>query len=125
MRMRRSVVGALNLFGVGGATLAHDDVVAGQAFADVATIVILQQRAFVESRVLNDQLNSALASRVVIEQAKGMLAERVGLTPEAAFEKMRSHARSHHLGLTDVARSVLDRTLAPGALDSRPGRNRS
>jgi GAF domain-containing protein len=120
MRLRRSMIGALNLFGTEARAMATDDVVAAQALADVATIAILQQRAFVESRVLNEQLDHALTSRVVIEQAKGVLAERAGLTMELAFEAMRRHARNHNLRLVDVASSVIDKTLAPGALDPTP-----
>lgn len=126
MRLRRSVIGALNLFGSDIGALAEDDVIVGQALADVATIAVIQQRAFMESQVVNEQLNHALTSRVVIEQAKGVLAERAGLTMEVAFEKMRRHARTHNLRLVDVAQGVIDRTLTPTALDapsvaSRPG----
>jgi hypothetical protein len=117
MCLRGSVIGALNLFGSDEGELAADDVVAGQALADVATIAILQQRVASESRVLIDQLNSALSSRVVIEQAKGVLAERAGLSMEAAFEAMRKHARDHNLRLADIARRLVDRTLAARALD--------
>jgi GAF domain-containing protein len=115
MRLRGSVIGALNLFGSEAGPLAAGDAVAGQALADVATIAILQQRISSESRVLIDQLNSALTTRVVIEQAKGVLAERANLSMEAAFEGMRRYSRSNNLRLADVARSVIDRTLAPGA----------
>lgn len=121
MRLRQAIIGALNLFGSEVGTLAADDALAGQALADVATIAILQQRAFVESRVLNDQLNHALSSRLVIEQAKGVLAERNGLTTELAFETMRRYARANNLRLVDVAQSVIDKNLAPEALvASRP-----
>ncbi len=116
MRLRRSIIGALNLFGTEAGAMADDDVMAGQALADVATIAILQQRAFVESRVLNEQLDHALTSRVFIEQAKGVVAERSGLSMESAFDGMRRYARSHNLRLVDVARSVVDKTLAPDAL---------
>ena len=115
MRLRGSVIGALNLFGADEGGLAAEDVVAGQALADVATIAILQQRVVSESRLLADQLNTALSSRVVIEQAKGVLAERAGLSMESAFEAMRRYARDGNLLLADVARGVIDRTFAPGA----------
>ena len=86
MRLRGSVVGALNLFSTDAGALAEEDIVAGQALAAVATIAILQQRVVSEARIVNDQLNHALSSRVVIEQAKGVLAERTGLSMQAAFE---------------------------------------
>ena len=126
MRLRGSVIGALNLFGVEGGALAAEDLVAGRALADVATIAILQQRDATESRVLIDQLNIALTSRVVIEQAKGVLAERAGLSMESAFGAMRQHARNHNLRLADVARSVVDRALDPAVLaPARPHRRSS
>jgi hypothetical protein len=115
MRLRGSIIGALNLFGSDAAALADEDILAGRALADVATIAILQQRVASDSRVLIDQLNTALSSRVLIEQAKGVLAERVGLSMESAFDAMRRHARDHNLRLADVARSVVDRTLSIAA----------
>lgn len=121
MRLRGSTIGALNLFGSEVGAMAGDDTVAGQALADVATIAILQQRVVSESRVLNDQLNHALTSRVVIEQAKGVLAERAKLSMEAAFEAMRGYARNHNLRLANVARSIIDRTLPLSELDSSVG----
>lgn len=120
MRLRGSIVGALNLFGSEVGALTADDVVAGQALADVATIALLQQRVVSEGRILNDQLNQALNSRVVIEQAKGVVAERAGLSMEAAFESMRRYARNRNLLLADVARSIIDKALAPGALSAGP-----
>lgn len=116
MRLRGSVIGALNLFGADTGPLAQDDVLAAQALAHVATIAILQQRIVSEARTLGDQLNHALSSRVVIEQAKGVLAERTGLSMEASFETMRMHARDRNLRLADVARNVIDKTLDPAAL---------
>ena len=116
MRLRGSVVGALNLFSTDAGVLAEEDIVAGQALAAVATIAILQQRVVSEARIVNDQLNHALSSRVVIEQAKGVLAERSGLTMEAAFQVMRQYARNHNVRLADVAGRVVDKSLAPGAL---------
>ena len=96
------------------------DVDAAQALADVATIAILQHRAALEAQVLNEQLNHALNSRIVIEQAKGMVAEREGLNMEQAFSTLRNHARNHNLRLVDVARDVIDGTLAASALDRPP-----
>lgn len=125
MRLRGTVIGALNLFTPDRGALSADDVMAGQALADVATIAIVQQRVATESRVLIDQLNTALTSRVVIEQAKGVLAERAGLSMESAFEAMRRYARDRNLHLADVARSVIDRTLAPGALQAARPRLRA
>ena len=120
MRLRGSVIGALNLFAPRAGALSAEDVAAGQALADVATIAIVQQRIASESRILIEQLNTALTSRVVIEQAKGVLAERAGLSMESAFEAMRRYARDHNLHLAGVARGVIDKTVAAEALKAPP-----
>jgi AmiR/NasT family two-component response regulator len=86
-----------------------------QALADVATIGILQQRSLHRSHVLSEQLHFALTSRISIEQAKGVLAERGRLTMEAAFETLRDYARNHNLKLTDVAHRVVTAGLDPTA----------
>ena len=90
--------------------------IAAQALADVATIAILQNRAAVEARVLNEQLTRALSSRIVIEQAKGMIAERRHIPIDEAFTQLRKHARNHNVRLADVARSTVDGTLDPSTL---------
>lgn len=115
MRLRGHVIGALNLFRNEVGSLGDDDVIAAQALADIATIAILQNRTAVESRELNDQLTAALASRVVIEQAKGMIAERHDLSVDDAFGRLRSYARRRNERLTDVARRTVDGTIPPAA----------
>jgi GAF domain-containing protein len=120
MRLRGSVIGALNLFRAGPGLLAPADVDVAQAFADVATIAILQHRAAVEANVINEQLTHALNSRVVIEQAKGMVAERLNLDMERSFSALRSHARNHNLRLADVASDVIAGTIAAATLDPLP-----
>jgi GAF domain-containing protein len=120
MRLRGEVIGALNTFQVATGTLEDADALAAQALADVATIAILQHRAVLQAQVVNDQLNHALNSRVVIEQAKGMLAERAGVDMEQAFSRLRNHARNHNLRLVDVARDIIDGTLAATTLDRLP-----
>ncbi len=122
LRWRGIVIGALNLFHVEPGEMPGPDVEAAQALADVATIAILQHRASLEAQVVNQQLQHALNSRIVIEQAKGMVAQREGLNMEQAFSALRTHARNHNLRLVDVAEAVISGTLAPPALDrqSRP-----
>jgi len=120
MRLRGAVIGALNLFHVEPGEMRRADVDAAQALADVATIAILQHRAAVEAQVVNEQLHLALNSRILIEQAKGMVAERQALTVEEAFAALRNYARSHNLRLTDVARDVTNGRLAAAALDRSP-----
>jgi GAF domain-containing protein len=115
MRLRREVIGALNLFGA-DEQLTGDDLVVAQALADMATIGILQQRSTQRASAESEQLQRALTTRVVIEQAKGVLAEFGGVAMEAAFETMRSYSRSHKVKLTAVAEALTQRTLAPNAV---------
>jgi GAF domain-containing protein len=116
MRLRDSVIGALNLFHVEAGEMQRADLEAAQALADVATIAILQHRATLEAQVLNEQLQHTLNSRIVIEQAKGMVAEREGLNMEQAFSALRKYARDHNLRLVGVAEAVIAGSLAPSAL---------
>jgi GAF domain-containing protein len=121
MRLRGVTIGALNLFRTETGTLEESDVVAARALADVATIAILQHRAAIQAHLLVDQLNHALNSRVVIEQAKGVLAERAGLDMEGAFAWLRKHARDQNELLVDVAQSIIEGQLAPNPpLAGRP-----
>jgi transcriptional regulator with GAF, ATPase, and Fis domain len=120
MRLRGTVIGALNLFHIEPGEMRQADVAAAQAMADVATIGVLQHRAALEAQVINEQLNHALNSRIVIEQAKGIIAEREGLNMEQAFSTLRNHARRHKLRLLDVAGDVIDGTVAASALDRPP-----
>jgi GAF domain-containing protein len=117
MRLRGTVIGALNLFRTEQGALDEADLSAAQAFADVATIAILQYRAAHEAQIVNEQLSQALNSRIVIEQAKGVLHERTGLDMEQAFSRLRNHARNHNLRLVDVAGDVVSGALATGTLD--------
>jgi GAF domain-containing protein len=117
MRLRSEVIGALNLLSTDQHHLDEDDAATGQALADIATISILHHRAVLESQLVNAQLMHALESRIVIEQAKGALAERKGLDMGVAFSTMRDHARSRNLKLADVARGVIDGTVSIGKLD--------
>jgi len=103
MRLRSEVVGGLNLFGKSHNALAPADVRVAQALADTATIGIIQQRTLQEANVLSDQLQTALDSRIVIEQAKGMYAERANVDMTVAWQALRSHSRNHNMRLRDVA----------------------
>ena len=126
MRLRGTVIGALNLFRSDFDELTDEDVFAAQALADVATIAILQHRVGIEASGVNVQLNEALNSRIVIEQAKGVIAERAGINTDEAFARLRTHARSNNLRLSDVARDVADGSLAVDAFGgARPNRTTS
>ena len=117
MRLRGTIIGALNLFRTDQGEMKQSDVDAAQALADVATIGILQHRGSVEAQVINEQLNQALNSRIVIEQAKGMVAEREGLDMEQAFARLRNHARNHNIRLVDLAHDIIESSLAASTLD--------
>lgn len=117
MHLRDLTIGALNLFRATVGPLSQDDLDVAQAFADVATIGILQHRAAQEAQVINEQLQHALNSRIVIEQAKGIVGESLGLDMEQAFVRLRHHARDHNLRLSDVAAGVIARTVAPASLE--------
>ncbi|MFD5065596.1 GAF and ANTAR domain-containing protein [Streptomyces sp. NPDC058394] len=110
MRLRDEVVGALNLFRTDPGPFDPVGTPIAQALADVATISLLQQRSTHRSNVLNEQLQTALNSRVLIEQAKGKLAERQGIDMEQAFTALRSYARAHNRRLSDLARAFIDGT---------------
>jgi GAF domain-containing protein len=116
MTLRGVTLGALNLFSGRSDPLDHHDIVAAKALADIATIAVLQHRATLQAQELNDQLQSALSSRVVIEQAKGVVAERLNLDMEEAFFSLRNYARNTNLRLADVAGAIVSRTLSPSAL---------
>ena len=117
LHLRGTVIGALNLFQVEAGGMEQLDIDAAQALADVATIAILRRRAAAEMEATNEQLSAALVSRVVIEQAKGMLAERLAVNLEAAFTTLRAHARNHNLRLAEVARDIVSGTLVASSLD--------
>jgi len=118
MRLRSQTIGALNLFRVDEGRMGVADVNAAQALADVATIAILQHRAARDAQVLNEQLTQALNTRIVIEQAKGVVAERANLDMEQAFVRLRRHARNHSLHLSDVAGAVSTKALPVSSLDT-------
>jgi GAF domain-containing protein len=111
MRLRADVVGALNLFSSDARALGDDDIKVVQAMADIATIGILQERSIRDAHAFSTQLEVALESRVVIEQAKGIVAERSHISVDDAFERIRSFARAHNRLLSESARQIIDGTL--------------
>jgi len=118
MRLRDRVVGALNVFGVEVAPLDETDARVIQALADVATISLLQERALAAASTLTQQLQGALSSRILIEQAKGVIAASNDVTLRQAFESLRKYARSHHVLLSDLAARVIDREVSPSEFAS-------
>jgi GAF domain-containing protein len=111
LRFRDATLGALNLFSVTQTPLAEGDLIVARAFADLATLSIVQHRASTEAQRVNEQLSAALTSRVVIEQAKGVVAERAGVDLAEAFSRLRAYARNSNLRLTDVAEAAVAGTL--------------
>lgn len=108
MRLRDQVIGALNLFHTRQQDLDEIDIIAGQALADAATISIMHQRTLTEDRLVNTQLHEALDSRVIIEQAKGLLVGKTDLDMDQAFARIRAYARSHNRKLSEVAGGLVD-----------------
>ncbi len=111
LRWRETILGALNILSVSPEPMAEADRIVARAFADLAALSIVQHRATAEARRLNEQLSAALSSRIVIEQAKGVISERAGVDLAEAFSRLRSYARNNNLRLTDVAQAAVDGTL--------------
>lgn len=119
LRLRKEVIGAMGVFG--SATELDDaDTHIVQSLADVAVIGLLQERAIRHGEALTEQLQGALNSRVIIEQAKGIYAQARGVSPEEAFILIRQYARSSNRRLSDVATTIVtslpvlpDLTLRP------------
>lgn len=122
MRLRGEVLGAMNLFSVEPGGPSEADAVIAQALADIATIGILHERSIRETHILNEQLQRALESRVLIEQAKGVLAATASLDMDEAFTTLRDYARAHRMPLRDVAQQVAARTLT-GIVDTTSPRS--
>ena len=116
LRLRGHVIGAMNLFSVTGSPLTTEDQALGQGMADIATIGLLHERAIRDQVVLAEQLQTALHSRIIIEQAKGALSARAGTSVSEAFRLMRAYARRTGAPLTTVAEAVVTRQLDVAAL---------
>jgi len=117
LRLRGRVIGTLALFQTDPGPLSDQDIILAQALADIATIALLQQRTAANSEVERAQLQHALTSRIVLEQVKGILAERWHVTVDEAFAAFRSYARAHHHQLgqlaREIARGTFDTTSIP------------
>lgn len=111
LRLRSASVGSLNLFWDEHGALGKRDADVAQALANVATISILQERAVQESNVVRLQLQRALDSRIVIEQAKGVVSHQHKASMDEAFSLIRDYARNHHLPLAEVAADIVEHGL--------------
>jgi transcriptional regulator with GAF, ATPase, and Fis domain len=121
MRAHADIIGALNLFRGSDQPFSDAELEIARAMAQVATIALIQERAIRERSMRAEQLQAALRSRIVIEQAKGMLAEHLSTTIDEAFQLLNNYARDHNRRLTEVAREVVDRKIPHDALARRPG----
>jgi GAF domain-containing protein len=111
LRLRGEIIGALNLFRADSGELSDTDIDLAQALADLASIAILQAQAATDANQRSQQLQHALDSRVVIEQAKGMLAEFAHIDMTTAFESIRAHSRKTNTKLTELATDIVSRKL--------------
>ena len=111
LRLRETTIGSLNLFQNSAGLMDDDDVIAARAFADVATIGILHERSLRESNVVQEQLQNALNSRILIEQAKGVVAHQHTVSVDEAFALLRGYARTNQRGIAEVAADIVGRRL--------------
>ncbi len=121
LRVRTNVIGALNLFRGSDEPFTGAEMEIAQAMAEMAAIALIQERALRERHLLTEQLQAALSSRVIIEQAKGMLAEYLTMTADDAFKLLRTYARDHNRKLSAIASDVVNRNIPSAALARRPG----
>lgn len=125
LRLRTEVIGTLSLFGRGPSPVDGPALSAARALADIATIGILQERAIRRGDLLAEQLQHALDSRIVIEQAKGVLAHAGGLDMDVAFGRLREYSRAHNKRLGEVAEAVVRSELRPERILGGPRRDLS
>ena len=105
LRLRDDTIGAVSVFGA--QALPAADLAFAQAVADIANIAILRERAVHDPQLVVDQFEGALKSRIVIEQAKGVLAQQHRIPVEEAFNLLRAQSRSHNRRITEVALSIV------------------
>jgi ANTAR domain len=120
LRVRTHVIGALNLFRGSDEPFTGTEMEIAQAMGEMPAIGLIQERALRERNLLTEQLQAALNSRVVIEQAKGMLAEYLTITVDDAFTLLRNYARDYNRKLSEIASEVVDRKIPSVALAPRP-----
>ena len=121
LRVRTDVIGALNLFRGSDEPFTGAEMDLAQAMAEMAAIALIQERALRERNLLAEQLQVALTSRVIIEQAKGMLAEYLNMSVDDAFRTLRNYARDHNRKLSEVANDIVTRKIPRAELITPPG----
>ncbi|GGV18158.1 GAF and ANTAR domain-containing protein [Streptomyces spectabilis] len=113
LRGRERTVGALVLFGSREEPVTDEGLAIGQSLVALVASALLREDELRRSHTLTGQLQHALSSRLVIEQAKGVLAARRALTMDESFALLRGYARSHQRKLAGVARDVVEGRLEP------------
>jgi len=108
LRQHEDIIGVLGLLSTAAGPISDGDARIMQALARLATVTVLRQRTIQHLQVIVEQLQSALSSRVLVEQAKGVVAERFKIDMSMAFETLRNHARRTNLRLSDLAQCVVD-----------------
>ena len=116
MRLREQVLGGLNVFHSTREEVTPEDMRVLQSLADMATIALIQERAVARAELVTEQLQLALNSRIVVEQAKGAVARAFGISVDEAFDVLRTHARQSRQRLTDVAHQVVTTPTGPALL---------
>jgi len=120
LRLRQDVIGAMNIFDTELREMTSRQVNLSQALADAATIGILQERSVRQQTDIAGHLQGALNSRIVIEQAKGVVAEQQKVSMEEAFAMLRGYARNSRVPLSELAHTIVDRSLSSAVLRSVP-----
>jgi GAF domain-containing protein len=116
LRLRNEVIGAMNVFDTSLHEMTRTEANLLRAFADAATIGILQERTVKQQSDLSIQLQGALNSRIAVEQAKGIVAERLKVDMDIAFAMIRNYARSHSTPLSAVADGLVRGSLGAAEL---------
>jgi len=107
MRLSDQVIGALNLYSPEPREWSDEDMAVAGVMADLATSYVVNVSKLRQQEQLSEQLQGALESRVVIEQAKGITAQQNSVTVEQAYQLMRSHARNNNASLRLVAQAIV------------------
>jgi GAF domain-containing protein len=118
LRLRGQPIGAMNLFHREPGALPEADLALAQALADVATIGILSERAIRHGEIVNEQLQTALNSRVIVEQAKGVISQRLGVGMDVAFDRLRRHARNTNQRLAELGHRIVIGEVDAGILSA-------
>ncbi len=119
LRLSAHTLGCLNMFMSEPGGLTKSDIALAQALADVASIAIVQDQTTRDAAIREGQLQHALNSRIAIEQAKGMIAERHNVDMNEAFSRLRSYARNNNRGLTETAEALVSANIAVESMTRR------